>query len=157
MFLRRWNGGRDPKWKSHGETVGCILFFDGACRGNPGPMGIGVVLLENGKKVKEISKRIGKGTNNIAEWSALIEGLKMALAHGCRELEVRGDSQLIIRQVTGQYRVKSENLIPLYNEARRLSGNFEKIRFKWVNRDDNAFTDALSNRALDVRGRFDSS
>jgi len=131
--------------------VGCVLFFDGACRGNPGPMGIGVVLLENGKKVKEISKRLGKGTNNIAEWSALIEGLKMALAHRCRELEVRGDSQLIIRQITGQYRVKSENLIPLYNEANRLSGNFEKIKFKWVKRDKNAFTDALSNRALDER------
>ena len=131
--------------------MGCVLFFDGACRGNPGPMGIGAVLLENGKKVKEISKRLGKGTNNIAEWSALIEGLKLAKAHGCRELEVRGDSQLIIRQIMGRYRVKSENLIPLYHEAKRLSGNFGKIHFKWVKRDDNAITDALSNRALDVR------
>ena len=114
-------------------------------------MGIGAVLLENGKKVKEISKRIGKGTNNIAEWSALIEGLRVALAHGCRELEVRGDSQLIIRQITGRYRVKSENLIPLYNEARKLCGNFEKISFMWVQREKNADTDALSNRALDVK------
>jgi ribonuclease HI len=130
--------------------VGCVLFFDGACRGNPGPMGIGVVLLENGKKIKEISKRIGKGTNNIAEWSALIEGLKIAKAHGCRELEVQGDSQLIIRQITGRYRVKSENLIPLYEEAKRLAGNFEKISFKWVQREKNADTDALSNRALDA-------
>jgi ribonuclease HI len=151
MHLRRWNGGWGTKWYSGGDIVGFVLFFDGACRGNPGPMGIGVVLLENGKKVKEISKQLGKGTNNIAEWSALIEGMKMAQAHGCRELEVRGDSQLIIRQITGQYRVKSENLIPLYNEARKLSGNFEKIIFKWVKRDDNAITDALSNRALDVR------
>ncbi len=114
-------------------------------------MGIGAVLLENGMKVKDISKRIGKGTNNIAEWSALIEGLKLAKAHGCRELEVRGDSQLIIRQITGRYMVKSENLIPLYKEAKRLAGNFGKINFKWVKRDDNAITDALSNRALDVR------
>jgi ribonuclease HI len=82
-------------------------------------MGIGVVLLENGKKIKEISKRLGKGTNNIAEWSALIEGLKLAKAHGCRELEVRGDSQLIIRQITGRYMVKSQNLIPLHDEAGR--------------------------------------
>ncbi|GFO98048.1 ribonuclease HI [groundwater metagenome] len=115
-------------------------------------MGIGAVLLENGKKVKEISKRLGKGTNNIAEWSALIEGLKLARAHGCRELEVRGDSQLVIKQITGRYRVKSQNLIPLYNEAKRLSGNFGKINFKWVKRDDNTYTDALSNRALDGRG-----
>ena len=129
--------------------MSCVLFFDGACRGNPGPMGIGAVLLENGKKVKEISKRLGKGTNNIAEWSALIEGLKMAKAHGCRELEVRGDSQLIIKQITGRYSVKSENLIPLYNEAKRLSAGFGKISFKWVKRDHNALTDALSNRAFD--------
>ena len=106
------------------------MFFDGACRGNPGPMGIGALLLENGKKIKEISKSIGKGTNNIAEWSALIEGLKLAKAHGCRDLEVRGDSQLVIRQITGRYMVKSENLIPLYNEAKKLCRNFEKINFK---------------------------
>ena len=112
-------------------------------------MGIGAVLLENGKKVKEISKRLGKGTNNIAEWSALIEGLKMARAHGCKELEVRGDSQLIIKQITGRYRVKSENLIPLYDEAKILSASFGKISFKWVKRDNNALTDALSNRAFD--------
>lgn len=136
-------------WTSGGECGECVLFFDGACRGNPGPMGIGAVLLENGKKVKEISKRLGKGTNNIAEWSALIEGLKMAKAHGCREVEVRGDSQLIIKQITGRYRVKSENLIPLYDEAKRLTASFGKISFKWVKRDNNALTDALSNRAFD--------
>ncbi len=112
-------------------------------------MGIGVALLENGKKVEEISKRLGMGTNNIAEWNALIEGLKMAKAHGCRELEVRGDSQLIIKQITGRYSVKSENLIPLYNEAKRLSASFGKITFKWVKRDNNARTDALSTRAFD--------
>ena len=78
--------------------MSCILFFDGACRGNPGPMAIGVVLMENGKKLGELSKRLGIGTNNIAEWSALIEGLKLAIAHGCKELEVRGDSQLVINR-----------------------------------------------------------
>ena len=136
--------------------MGCVLFFDGACRGNPGPMGIGAVLLEKGKKVKEISKSLGKGTNNIAEWSALIEGLKLAKAYGCRELEVRGDSQLIIRQITGRYIVKSENLIPLYDEARKLCRNFEKISFKWVQREKNADTDALSNRALDGGVKLDA-
>jgi ribonuclease HI len=133
--------------------MSCILFFDGACRGNPGPMAIGALLLENGKKVRELSKKIGRGTNNIAEWSALIEGLKLALSHGCRELEVRGDSQLIIRQISGQYRVKSENLIPLFNEARKLCGNFEKLSFKWVQREENFYTDSLSNRALDNKNK----
>jgi ribonuclease HI len=129
----------------------CILFFDGACRGNPGPMAIGVVLMENGKKLGEISKRLGIGTNNIAEWRALIEGLKLAIAHGCQELEVRGDSQLVIKQISGQYRVKSDNLIPLFNEAKILCGNFKEIDFKWINREDNTHTDTLSNDALDMK------
>lgn len=131
--------------------MGCVLFFDGACRGNPGPMAIGVVLLENGKKVKEVSKRIGMGTNNIAEWNALIEGLKLARAYGCKELEVRGDSQLIIKQITGQYKVKSDKLVPLFNEAMKLCGGFEHLRFKWVRRDENLYTDTLSKNALDMK------
>lgn len=129
----------------------CVLFFDGACRGNPGPMAIGAVLMENGMKVKELSKKIGKGTNNIAEWNALIEGMKLALSHGCRELEVRGDSQLIIKQISGEYGVKSENLIPLFNKAMRLCADFEKISFKWVKREENSYTDNLSNRAFDIK------
>lgn len=128
--------------------MNCILYFDGACRGNPGPMAIGALLLENGKKVGEISKNIGTGTNNIAEWRALIEGLKLAHAHSCRELEVRGDSQLVIRQISGKYRVKSENLIPLFNEARKLCAGFSKIDFKWINREENSYTDGLVNRSL---------
>jgi len=73
----------------------------------------------------------------------------MARAHGCRELEVRGTGQLINKQINWAYMVKSENLIPLYNEAKRLSAGFGRISFKWVKRDDNAQTDALSNRAFD--------
>lgn len=130
--------------------MNCILFFDGACRGNPGPMAIGAILTENGKKVSDISKHLGRGTNNIAEWNALIEGLKLAKTHGCKKLEVRGDSQLIIRQITGQYKVKQPHLIPLFNEAKTLSGYFEKITFKWVKREENSETDALSNMALDT-------
>ncbi len=129
----------------------CILFFDGGCRRNPGPMALGVILLENGKKVKEISKNIGIGTNNIAEWKALIEGLKLAIAHNCIELEARGDSQLIIRQISGKYKVKNENLIPLFNEARKLCGNFEKIDFRWIKRDENSYTDNMVNYALDMK------
>lgn len=131
--------------------MSCTLFFDGACRGNPGPMAIGVVLMDKGRKVKEISRSIGTGTNNIAEWSALVEGLKLATAYGCKELEVYGDSQLIIKQISGQYRVKSNNLIPLYNEARKLCGNFERVTFRWVARNENAYTDKLSNNALDLK------
>lgn len=131
--------------------MGCVLYFDGACRGNPGPMAIGVVLLENGKKINEISKNIGIGTNNIAEWNALIEGLKLAATCACKELEVRGDSQLIIRQISGQYRVKNENLIPLFNEARKLCGNFRKIDFRWVEREENSYTDSMVNKSLDMR------
>jgi len=133
------------------SDMGCVLYFDGACRGNPGPMAIGAVLLEDGKKVDEISKNIGTGTNNIAEWNALIEGLKLAAAYACKELEVRGDSQLIIRQISGQYRVKNENLIPLFNEARKLCGNFRKIDFRWIRREENSYTDGMVNKSLDTR------
>lgn len=131
--------------------MGCVLYFDGACRGNPGLMAIGAVLLENGKKVSEISKNIGIGTNNIAEWCGLIEGLKLASAHACKELEVRGDSQLIIRQISGEYRVKSENLKPLFNEARKLCGDFRKIDFRWIRRNENSYTDGMVNKALDMK------
>ncbi|MBE0520995.1 MAG: ribonuclease HI family protein [Candidatus Methanoperedenaceae archaeon] len=127
-----------------------ILQFDGACRGNPGIMAIGVVLMKDGKKIKELSKCLGRGTNNIAEWKALIEGLKLARDRGCKELEVRGDSQLIIKQITGRYRVKSSNLIPLFHEAKKLCNNFEKLEFVWVKREDNSYTDTLCNRALDM-------
>ena len=131
--------------------MSCILFFDGACRGNPGPMAIGVVLMKNGKKLGELSKRLGTGTNNIAEWRALVEGLKLATVHGCKELQVRGDSQLVIKQIKGQYSVKSDNIIPLFNEAKKLCGNFKEIDFKWINRKDNRMTDTLSNDALDMK------
>ena len=131
--------------------MSCILFFDGACRGNPGPMAIGVVLMKNGKRLGELSKRIGTGTNNIAEWRALIEGLKLAMAHGCKQLQVCGDSQHVIKQIKGQYSVKSDNIIPLFNEAKKLCGNFKEIDFKWINREDNARTDTLSNDALDIK------
>ena len=131
--------------------MSCILFFDGACRRNPGPMAIGVVLMKNDKKLGELSRYIGTGTNNIAEWTSLIEGLKLATAHGCKELEVCGDSQLVIRQIKGQYKVKSGNLIPLFNEAKKLCGNFKVINFKWINREDNARTDTLSNNALNMK------
>jgi ribonuclease HI len=107
--------------------------------------------LENGKKVRELCENIGRGTNNIAEWTALMRGLKLALAHGCRELEVMGDSQLVIRQISGRYQVKSENLIPLFNEAKKLCAKFEKINFKWVERENNAYTDGLSKKALDMK------
>ena len=132
------------------SDMSCTLFFDGGCRGNPGPMAIGAVLLENGRKVSEISKNIGIGTNNIAEWKALIEGLKLAQAYACKELEVCGDSQLIIRQISGRYKVKSDNLIPLFNEAMKLCGTFKKIDFKWIKRDENSYTDSMVNKALDT-------
>lgn len=128
-----------------------ILQFDGACRGNPGIMAIGVVLMKDGKKIKELSKCLDRGTNNIAEWKALIEGLKLARDRGYKELEVRGDSQLIIKQITGRYRVKSSNLIPLFHEAKKLCNNFEKLKFVWIKREDNSYTDTLCNRALDMK------
>ncbi len=109
------------------------------------------VITKDGLKGAEFSKRLGIGTNNIAEWKALIEGLKFAKVFKCKKLQVCGDSQLVIKQIKGQYKVKSKNLIPLFNEAKKLCNNFKEIDFKWVNREDNARADTLSNKALDEK------
>ena len=124
-----------------------ILYFDGASKGNPGPAGIGVVLLV-GEKKYTISKNIGEKTNNQAEYTALIEGLKKAKELGIKELVVRGDSQLVIRQMKGVYKVKNENVKPLFEQAKELEKEFEKVAFEWVPREENKEADRLANEYL---------
>ena len=120
-----------------------ILYFDGACRGNPGPMAIGATLYKDEIKLDEFSKDIGLGTNNIAEWTALITGLGLAKKHKCKDLEVRGDSQLVIKQITGQWKVNNKKLIPLYQRTKELCRDFDKITFIWIRRDKNSYTNDM--------------
>lgn len=128
-----------------------VLYVDGASRGNPGPAGIGVVIRDpSGRTVAEISEFIGRGTNNVAEYRALIRGLEEAAAFGARTVTVRSDSELLVRQLTGEYKVKSPDLSPLHLEAHRLLKAFGRVRVERIPRGENAAADALANRALEA-------
>lgn len=127
------------------------LYFDGASKGNPGPSGAGAVIYkaEYGKPPKEIwsdSIFVGKNkTNNVAEYSGLILGLEEAYRMGIKDLEVRGDSDLVIKQVKGIYKVKTETLIPLYETVCNLNNLIGKVNYEHVYRDKNKRADHLSN------------
>jgi ribonuclease H / adenosylcobalamin/alpha-ribazole phosphatase len=127
------------------------LYADGASRGNPGEAAYGALLIDpNGKVRREISEALGVATNNVAEYRGLIAGLEAAVEEGARRLEVRLDSELIVRQATGQYRVRNSSLIPLFEQARSLARGFDEIVFTHVPRALNKEADALANRALDL-------
>lgn len=130
-----------------------FLYTDGAARGNPGPAAIGAVLYRgspaSGKVVEVLSEAIGHGTNNVAEYQALIEGLEMAARHRPSVLVVRCDSQLLVRQLQGRYKVKSPGLRPLFRQARRLLDGFGNVRIEHVRREHNRRADQLANQALD--------
>ncbi len=104
---------------------------------------------ESGKCIGEEGKRLPDGTNNVAEYQAMVAGLGAALELGVRQLVVRADSELVIRQVTGRYKVKSPGLFPLYQKVMELSGRFDRISFEHVPREQNKRADALANMALD--------
>ena len=126
------------------------LNFDGASRGNPGPAGIGAVIFHNGKEIWASCQYIGTKTNNQSEYSALILGLKQALTRDIKCLQVYGDSQLVINQINGEYKVRNPGLQDLYKEVQDLQAHFESIVFTHVYREFNKRADQLSNMALDV-------
>ena len=125
------------------------LFIDGASRGNPGPAAIGAVAYdEAGNKLFEISEAIGEATNNAAEYAALIAGMGAALAHGAKHLEVRSDSQLLVRQMRGEYKVKSASLRPTISTARLVASRFALVEFIEIPRSENKEADTLANLAF---------
>lgn len=124
--------------------------IDGGSRGNPGPAAWAVAVLdEDGARVEGHAGAIGPATNNVAEYRALIEGLKLAVERGADDVEILADSELVVRQIQGRYRVKNPNLKPLFAEAIRLAGRFAKFRMVHVRRDNNKDADRLVNLALD--------
>jgi ribonuclease HI/probable phosphoglycerate mutase len=126
------------------------LFTDGACRGNPGCGGAGAVLLTgNGQVVATAKKFLGHCTNNIAEYRALILGLEEALTHKPARLSVYLDSELLVRQIQGVYRVKNPALQPLMAEVRALLARFDAWKVEHVPRSENARADRLANEAID--------
>jgi ribonuclease HI len=127
------------------------LFTDGGSRGNPGQAAIACVLLDpvEGKVLREHYERIGVGTNNVAEYRALIEGLKLARRYRPNRLICHLDSELVVRQLNGEYRVKMEALKPFFDEIKELTKEFPACEFVHVPREDNHHADALVNKALD--------
>ena len=126
------------------------LRCDGGSRGNPGPGALGFVLCDPlGREIEARGDFLGVVTNNVAEYRALIAGLQSAERHGARPLVVRMDSELVVRQMLGQYKVKHEGLKPLFAEAREAAGAVGEVRFEAVPRDDNGRADGLVNEALD--------
>jgi ribonuclease HI len=127
---------------------------DGGARGNPGPAAIGAVVLDATVDppllLASISECIGIATNNVAEYKAVIEALRVAREYSPRLIRVRADSQLVIRQLEGRYKVKNEGLRPLYEEARRLLQEFDEVDLEHVRRELNVDADTLVNAALDA-------
>jgi ribonuclease HI len=129
-----------------------VVFVDGGARGNPGPAGIGVVIADDaGNELDRANDFIGVATNNVAEYRALLLGLQRARALGAREVEVVNDSQLVARQLTGEYRVKKDDLRPLHAAAMEALSGFDRWSVRSVPREQNDIADALVNEALDAR------
>jgi ribonuclease HI len=127
-----------------------IVACDGAARGNPGPAGAGSqITTPEGEVVAEIAEGLGEATNNVAEYTAVILGLERAKDLGATEVLLRSDSQLLINQLTGVYRVKSPHLQPLHRRARRLAESFDAITFEHVPRERNTEADRLANQGVD--------
>jgi ribonuclease HI len=123
---------------------------DGGARGNPGPAAIGVVLRDaDGAVVESVGETIGTATNNVAEYRALLRGLELAAAHGATELELIGDSELVVRQIEGRYKVKHEGMKELHAQAKAALAGFDRWSIRHVRRAENADADRLVNQALD--------
>jgi len=126
-----------------------VIHTDGVSRGNPGLAAIGATLKdERGQLIASISRRIGWATNNQAEYKAIIAALETAIGLGVRQVELNSDSELVVRQINGQYRVKKEALKLLYQRVKELQGRLEGFTIKRIPRQQNKEADRLANRAL---------
>jgi len=127
-----------------------IVNIDGGARGNPGPAAIGVVVRDaDGEVLEKLGEKIGEATNNVAEYRALLKGIELAAAHGATELELIGDSELVVRQVEGRYKVKHADMKVLHAEAKKALAGFDSWSIRHVRRAENADADRLVNEALD--------
>jgi len=122
---------------------------DGGSRGNPGPAGYGVRIEQEDGTVVDLKEAIGLATNNVAEYSGLIAALRWAAANGISKLHVRADSDLLVKQMRGEYRVKSPGLKPLHEQARALARQIGDVTFEHVRRELNTEADRLANEAMD--------
>ena len=150
-ILAQTGGGRKSPANTMSDTT--TMHIDGASRGNPGKAAYAVVLARPGLPVIEEADTIGTASNNVAEYTALVEGLTLATELGVKKLHVYSDSELMVKQMNGEYKVKNEDLRELYEEACRLRKQFEKVTITHVRREQNKRADAIGNEALDGRPR----
>jgi ribonuclease HI len=140
---------RGEKFVTSGEAE-WLLMVDGAARGNPGKAGCGAVICdENGVTVKELSRYLGETTNNVAEYEALLMGLEALIALGKKHIRVQSDSELMVRQLNGQYRVRDPKLQLRFERARNLLRHFDQCTILHVRREANKLADKLANRSID--------
>lgn len=129
-----------------------FIYTDGACRGNPGEGGIGVIIKdEEGNIIKRISRYIGKTTNNAAEYTALLSALKAIKDYNPDYIKIHSDSELLVNQMGGRYSVKNLTLYKLYSKAVDLINKYPMVEFQYIPRDENKEADSLANNALDRR------
>ena len=127
-----------------------LVYVDGASRGNPGPAAIGAVIFnEEGQEIHRLCQRIGRATNNVAEYRAAIAGLEAALALGARQVELRMDSELVVRQLDARYRVRNPALKKLFARLQELRWRFQSLEATAIPRKENQLADRLANQALD--------
>ena len=129
-----------------------LIYADGASRGNPGEAGAGVVLkTPEGEEVGRFGRYLGRATNNLAEYNAVLLGLEHAREFGARDVTVLSDSELLVRQILGEYRVKASSLTSVFEEVQNRLGEFDRFQVKHIVRDKNAEADNMANRAIDER------
>jgi ribonuclease HI len=128
-----------------------VVYVDGASRGNPGPAAAAAVAyLPSGEELTSVARKLGLATNNVAEYQAVIEGLRLARQLGAREATIRLDSELVARQLSGEYRTRNRELLSLAEEVSREARSFERCRFEHVPREENREADRLANRVLNA-------
>lgn len=140
----------EPEHSAERAEGSYTAHIDGAARGNPGPASYGVVFLKpDGQPLEQLKKYVGRMTNNVAEYYALIAALDYAAARGIKKLRIRSDSELLVRQMQGRYKVKSADLKPLHERAKKLAAALEYFHIEHVPRERNREADGLANEALD--------
>ena len=150
LLLEAATSFKETPSKTHTKTDKLIFYIDGASRGNPGKAAIGVVVMDgSGHEIDGLKRYIGETTNNMAEYQALIEALTEGKRLGGRAIQVFSDSELMVRQINGIYKVKDSKLIDLYKEAKSLISGFTDFKIDHVTRDKNSKADSLANEALD--------
>lgn len=124
------------------------IYIDGAVKNNPGEGGIGIIIKKDGEILFKISKYIGNVTNNEAEYKALIEALKFANLKGFREAKIYSDSELLVKQVNDEYKIKDDKLGIYYKEVKNLINNFDRVIIEYIKREKNREADILANNAI---------